>query len=246
MLRTIYRRFLLLTSILLLAGCAVFTDGRQYQPVPAPLLALMHQKLMTPADPVLIRIYKQESELEVWKRDWSGRYSLLKTYPVCMWSGHLGRKTRQGDGQTPEGFYAVTRNLLNGHSKYYLSLNVGYPNTLDQSLGYSGGHIMIHGGCVSDGCFAMRDNGVAEIFVLARDAFAGGQDSIQVQSFPFRMTGDNMDRHRNDPNFGFWENLKEGADLFDATHLPPEVGMEDGRYVFVAGPFAPPPEDTHR
>ena len=52
-----------------------------------------------------MRVFKQESELEVWKQDAAGRYALLKTYPICRWSGELGPKIKEGDRQAPEGFY---------------------------------------------------------------------------------------------------------------------------------------------
>ena len=62
----------------------------------------------TPSSPVLIRTYKKEAELEIWKMTANGQYALLKTYPMCRWSGQLGPKTREGDRQVPEGFYPIT------------------------------------------------------------------------------------------------------------------------------------------
>lgn len=69
-------------------------DGKATQPIPTALVAEMSRKSMTPSAPILIRIFKQESELEIWKRDRSGRFALLKTYPMCRWSGKLGPKRR--------------------------------------------------------------------------------------------------------------------------------------------------------
>lgn len=106
--------------------------------IPAKLVGEMAKKGMTPDSPVLIRIFKQESELEVWKQDRTGRYALLKVYPMCRWSGKLGPKTRTGDRQAPEGFYHVSTGMLNPKSQFYLSFNLGYPNRLEAALGYSG------------------------------------------------------------------------------------------------------------
>ncbi|MFC5506417.1 L,D-transpeptidase family protein [Bosea massiliensis] len=216
-----------------LSGCVVGEgDTRHLQPLPAKLVAQIHAKGMSEADPIFVRIYKMESELEVWKRDRSGRYALLKTYPMCRWSGQLGPKKREGDRQAPEGFYTVTADLMNPRSQFYLSFNLGYPNPLERSQGYSGSALMVHGACTSAGCFAMTDEGVSEIYGLAREAFAGGQAGFQVQALPFRMTPENMVRYRSNAHIAFWRNLKEGADHFDATRQPPKLAACGRRYVF--------------
>lgn len=218
---------------LILSGCVVGEgDTRHLQPLPAKLVAQMSAKGMSQADPIFVRIFKKESELEVWKRDRSGRYALLKTYPMCRWSGQLGPKKREGDRQAPEGFYTVTSELMNPRSQYYLSFNLGYPNPLERSQGFTGSALMVHGACTSAGCFAMTDDGVTEIYGLAREAFASGQSSFQVQALPFRMTPENMVRHRNNPNIAFWRNLKEGSDHFEATRQPPKLAACGRRYVF--------------
>jgi murein L,D-transpeptidase YafK len=230
----------------LLAGCVGTTDmgsTRHLVPIPAALQASMAEKGMSQADPILVRIFKKESELEVWKRGRDGRYALLKTWPMCRWSGRLGPKRREGDRQAPEGFYTVTPELMNPRSQFHLSFNLGYPNPLEHSQGFTGSALMVHGACTSSGCFAMTDDGVSEIYALAREAFAGGQRSFQVQAFPFRMTPENMARHRNNPNIAFWRNLKEGSDHFEATLQPPRLASCGRRYVFNArdgsGPFTP-------
>lgn len=225
----------LLLGAFVLTGCiTVDGDDRHLKPIPARLISEMSAKGMSPGAPILVRIFKKESELEVWKRDRSGQYALLKTYPICRWSGQLGPKTSEGDRQAPEGFYAVTADLMNPRSQFYLSFNLGYPNALERSQGYTGSALMVHGACTSSGCFAMSDDGVAEIYALAREAFTGGQRSFQVQAFPFRMTPENMALHRGNPNFAVWQNLKEGSDHFEATKQPPTVGACGKRYVFNA------------
>jgi murein L,D-transpeptidase YafK len=218
-----------------LSAC-VTTDGdkRHLVPIPASLISEMSAKGMSPADPIMVRIFKKESELEIWKRDRSGQYALLKTYPMCRWSGTLGPKKREGDRQSPEGFYTVTPGLMNPRSQFHLSFNLGYPNALEQSQGFTGSALMVHGACTSAGCFAMTDNGVSEIYAMARETFAAGNASFQVQSLPFRMSADNLVKHRNDANIAFWKNLKEGVDHFDATKQPPRLAACGRRYVFNA------------
>lgn len=207
-------------------------SGRSLAPIPPATLALMSSKGMTKSDPIIIRSYKKESEMEVWKRGSDGRYTLLKTYPICRWSGQLGPKVREGDRQAPEGFYAVTPAHMNPNSSYYLSFDTGFPNAYDRSKGRSGSNLMVHGSCSSRGCFAMTDQSIAEIYAIAREAFAGGQRNFQFQSYPFRMTPKNMALHRADPNIGFWKNLKEGSDYFEVKHEEPRVAVCAGRYTF--------------
>jgi murein L,D-transpeptidase YafK len=93
---------------------------------------------------------------------------------------------------------------------------------------------MVHGDCKSSGCYAMTDGVVEEIYILAREALAGGQESFQVQAFPFRMTKANMAKYKDDKWYGFWENLKEGYDYFEITRLPPKVDVCDKRYLINA------------
>ncbi|MDO9426451.1 MAG: L,D-transpeptidase family protein [Methylobacterium sp.] len=205
---------------------------RALAPVPQKTLALMTQKGMAQNDPILIRAYKKEAEMEVWKRGAGGQYALLKTFPICRWSGQLGPKTKQGDRQAPEGFYTVTPGQMNPNSSYYLSFDTGYPNAYDRANNRSGNYIMVHGTCSSAGCFAMTDESMGEIYALARDSFAGGQRAFQFQSYPFRMTASNVAKFRNDPNAPFWKNLKEGSDYFEALREEPKVGLCGTRYVF--------------
>lgn len=237
MIRSLRRIFAVCAMALSVGGCVsnvLDVDQRASQPIPIKLVSEMRSRAMSPADPIVVRIFKQESELEIWKRDRTGRYALLKTYPMCRWSGKLGPKTRDGDRQAPEGFYHVDAGMLNPKSQYYLSFNLGYPNRLEEALGYSGEALMVHGACSSSGCYALTDEGVAEIFAVARDALRGGQRVFQVQAFPFRMTPQNMAKNRNDPNYAFWQNLKVGHDLFNVTRQPPQVGYCGRDYAFAA------------
>jgi murein L,D-transpeptidase YafK len=224
-----------------LGGCD--TDGgmpstRSLKPISDKTLAEMAQKNMAKESPILVRIFKAESELELWKQDASGQYALLKSYPICRWSGDLGPKIKEGDRQAPEGFYTITPAQMNPNSQYFLSINTGFPNTYDQANGRTGNFLMIHGDCSSRGCYAMTDEQISEIYALGRESFFGGQRAFQVQAFPFRMTPANMAKHRNNPNMPFWKMIKEGYDHFEVTKQEPKVDVCERRYVFNA--VAPP------
>ena len=205
---------------------------RSLTPIPPQTLSLMQTKGMSQGDPILIRAFKKESEMEVWKRTGTGQYALLKTFPICRWSGQLGPKTKQGDRQAPEGFYTITPGQMNPNSSYYLSFDVGYPNAIDRAKGGTGNYIMVHGNCSSSGCFAMTDASMSEIYAIAREAFNGGQRAFQFQSYPFRMTAANVAKFRNDPNAPFWKNLKEGSDYFEVHKDEPRVAACGTKYVF--------------
>ena len=146
----------------------------------------------------------------------------------------LGPKVKEGDRQAPEGFYIVTPAQMNPKSSYYLSFNIGYPNSFDRAYGRTGSNLMVHGACSSSGCYSMTDADAGEIFALARDAFKGGQREFQIQAFPFRMTPDNFAKHRDDPNMEFWRMLEVGYDHFEVTRRVPKVDVCGKRYVFDA------------
>lgn len=221
------------------ADADAYRGAKHAYPVPASLRKEMAGKDMDPKAPILVRIFKEERELEVWKKTRSGKYAHLKTYPICNYSGALGPKRKRNDKQAPEGFYTVRPGQMNPNSQYYLSFDVGYPNAFDRTHGRTGDSIMVHGGCLSAGCYAMTDVQMREIYALARDAFRGGQDSFQVQALPFRMTEVNMLRHAMNPNMPFWRTLKEGSDLFERTFAEPWVGVVRKQYAFAPVEAAP-------
>jgi murein L,D-transpeptidase YafK len=228
-----------LASGVLLAGCnsdeiSLANNAKANQPVSPRLVAAMAEKDMDLQSPMLVRLFKQEAELEVWKQDRSGRFALLKTYPICRWSGDLGPKVREGDRQAPEGFYSITPAQMNPQSAYYLSFNTGYPNAFDKALGRTGSQLMVHGDCSSRGCYAMTDEQISEIYSLGRESFFGGQTAFQLQAYPFRMTPVNMAKHRNNPNMPFWKMIKEGWDHFEVTRQEPKVDFCEKKYVFDA------------
>jgi murein L,D-transpeptidase YafK len=183
--------------------------------------------------PVFIRIFKVERVLELWLRKSTG-YALFKSYTICTYGGkELGPKLRQGDGRAPEGFYYVTPKQMNPFSRFHLAFNLGYPNLYDQAHGRTGSALMVHGNCVSIGCFAMTDPSMEEIYTLADAALRYGQPYFRVHIFPFRMNQRNMHRYRGSRWIEFWRNLKVGHDWFaDHDHTPPNVVIHKGRYCF--------------
>jgi murein L,D-transpeptidase YafK len=209
---------------------------RATKELPAELLSLLRQKKMPKHSPILVRIFKEEAELEVWKQDTTGRFQILKIFPICRWSGDLGPKLYEGDRQAPEGFYTVTPKLMNPNSSFYLAINTGFPNSFDKANNRDGSFLMIHGDCWSSGCYAMTDEQMGEIYSLARDSLLGGRPSFQIQAYPFRLTSANLARHRANPHLAYWKMLKIGNDHFEATHLEPKVDVCDRLYVFNAQP----------
>jgi murein L,D-transpeptidase YafK len=241
--RTAFVRALLasaaMAAAVALASCE--TDGnsgltRAMKPLSPEMVAEFEQKHMPKESPILVRIFKEESELEIWKQDESGQYALLKSYPICRWSGDLGPKIKEGDRQAPEGYYTITPGQMNPNSSYYLSFNLGFPNAYDRANDRTGAFLMVHGDCSSAGCYAMTDEQMGEIYALGRESFFGGQREFQVQAYPFRMTPLNMAKHRNSPHMAFWRMIKEGYDHFEVTRREPKVDVCDKHYVFDAEP----------
>ncbi|MEZ5773329.1 MAG: murein L,D-transpeptidase family protein [Hyphomicrobiaceae bacterium] len=185
--------------------------------------------------PVLVRLFKEESALEIWMKSKDGRFTLFTTYPICRWSGDVGPKLAEGDHQSPEGFYTVSRSQLNPRSRWHRSFNLGFPNRFDRAHGRTGTFIMVHGGCSSVGCFAVTNEAVDEIWQLVTAALKGGQKRFQVQSFPFRLSEWNLALHADSRWADFWRELKVGHDLFEANRLPPRVSVCAGHYVASAG-----------
>jgi len=180
-------------------------------------------------DPVFIRIFKEESLLEVWMRSGT-EYAHLKDYAICAYSGALGPKLKEGDRQAPEGFYKVKKHLLNPNSKFHLSFNLGYPNAYDRAHERTGSFLMVHGNCVSDGCYAMTDEKIEEIYALVESALQKGQKYVQVHAYPFRMTEEMMALYSESEWYDFWVNLKEGYDYFESEKLPAKVNVKNKLY----------------
>lgn len=181
--------------------------------------------------PVFVRIFKEEEELEVWLKD-GQIFRKFQTFDICTWSGDLGPKLKEGDGQSPEGFYQVKSSAMNPASSFHLSFNLGFPNAYDRAHGRTGSYLMVHGSCVSVGCYAMRNLGIEKIWTLASAALEEGQDAFDVHIFPFRMNETNMKKVEGERWEEFWKNLKEGHDLFEESRQVPGILLEGRRYKF--------------
>ena len=245
--KTSFARVSFLFATLAIAGCTGTSlediAPKAEKSLPPALVQSMRAQGMSTTSPIMVRLFKEEATLEVWKQKSNGRYDLVTSYDICKWSGRLGPKFTEGDRQAPEGFYMVRPHQMNPQSQYHLAFNMGFPNTYDRVHGRSGSHLMVHGACSSAGCYSMTDPQMEQIYAFARDAFKGGQTEFQVQAFPFRMTAANMARYKGDPNYEFWTMLKEGYDHFEITKVPPKVDVCGKRYVFnqtpVSGGFSP-------
>ncbi len=181
--------------------------------------------------PIFIRIFKQSHELEVWVKK-AKTFHHFKTYKICKYSGELGAKTKEGDKQAPEGFYFVTPNQLNPNSRYHLSFNLGYPNAYERAKGYTGSALMVHGKCVSIGCYAMTDSYINEIYALAQSALEHGQPFFRVHALPFRLEDSQLEQYKDNRWYDFWKNLQQGYKYFQQHKIPPNVTVQDGRYSF--------------
>ena len=198
------------------------------------LTKLAEQKDLKLGNDVFIRIIKDEYLLEVWlKKD--EKFKLLKSYKICSYSGGLGNKKKQGDGKSPEGFYFVKPYQLNAWSNYYLAFNIGYPNKYDKIHNYTGNYLMVHGNCCSIGCYAMTDDYIKEIYTVIYEAFKAGQPFFRIHIFPYRMTETNLKKYNTadyKEYYNFWENLKEGYNIFENSKIPPDVNVVNGKYSF--------------
>jgi murein L,D-transpeptidase YafK len=180
--------------------------------------------------PVFMRIFKREKQLELWVEGNRQRYVLFRSYPICTYSGDLGPKLREGDNQAPEGFYRVTAGQLNPNSRFHLSFNLGYPNAYDRAHARTGDFLMVHGSCVSIGCYAMGDDGIEEIYSLAAAALREGQSAFDVHVFPFRLDAASLDAQKDSPWHAFWSELRPAHESFEATHRVPRVRVDGLHY----------------
>jgi murein L,D-transpeptidase YafK len=206
---------------------------------------------------IFFRVFKKEQELEIWaKNEKDKSFLLLKTYDIASPTGDLGPKRKQGDMQTPEGFYFVDR--FNPMSNFHLSLGINYPNESDKILGEKGnlgGDIFIHGSNVTVGCMPMTDDKIKEIYILAVEARNAGQSQIPVHIFPMDLAGNHfkeLEKYAKSAEFleywsrlkggqridyqrfiKFWSNLKIGFDAFEQQYILPKVSIgKDGMYIY--------------
>lgn len=229
---------LLCSALLIMSSCGKKTPSESRVTeakarVNPDLRAEMKARKIAPHSPLFIRAFKEERELEIFLMNKeSGKFELFRTYPIAGLSGVLGPKLAEGDGQVPEGFYAVAPSAMNPKSNYHLAFNIGYPNAFDRANDRTGSFIMVHGSNVSVGCLAMTNEKIEEIYTLCDDAFEGGQPFFRIHIFPFRMTLPRMEESTDDKWLPFWQNLKVGYDFFEDTRIPPNITVTEKEYVF--------------
>lgn len=192
---------------------------------------------LTLGAPAFIRVFKAESELEVWLER-HDRYVKFETYTICNYSGGLGPKLAEGDRQSPEGFYSIRRRDLRRRSRNHRALDINFPNAFDRALGRTGSHIQIHGGCNSTGCFAMKDAVIEEIYDVVAAALTDGQMRVPVHIFPFRMDEPAFAAYEASAFTPFWRSLQPFHDSFEQTGWLPDVQVCDREQLMAAGPAA--------
>lgn len=188
-----------------------------------------------PLKDLLFIAYKEESILELWIKDGS-KYRLFKSYKICVKSGELGPKYKQGDKQVPEGFYFIT--IFNPESSFHLSLGLDYPNLADRARSSHknlGGDIYIHGDCISIGCLPMTDKIIEEIYVLSAWAKSNGQEKIPVHIYPFRFNKNLEQKYfaAYPQHILFWKSLKKHYKYFQKRNKIGKFSIDfNGNYLF--------------
>jgi murein L,D-transpeptidase YafK len=105
-----------------------------------------------------------------------------------------------------------------------------------------GGDIFIHGGCRTEGCIAVTDEGIKELYWISVEARAAGQRTLPVHIFPFRLTEEDLDIaanvYANEPGLiRFWRSLQAGFAHFERTRTLPGITVDAyGYYALTDGP----------
>lgn len=133
---------------------------------------------------LILLVFKRERRVEVFAEGWKRP----RVYAMQGFSGVLGPKLKEGDGQIPEGVYGIE--YMNPNSLFHLSLKVGYPNAFDLAKAKLDGRtnlgndIMIHGGSVTVGCVPVGDDGIEEVFYFVGKV---GCENVKVVITPYDM-----------------------------------------------------------
>lgn len=169
---------------------------------------------------ILLLAFKQEKILELYVRI-EGAYVFLKSYPFTATSGIAGPKLKEGDKQIPEGFYQIE--YLNPNSKYYLSMKINYPNDFDlqkaslEGRTDPGSDIFIHGKYKSEGCIAIGDEAIEELFVLASNVLP---EPVKVLICPqnFRKNSEYPEVNTVGWSKELYDKLKSELDLYNLDY----------------------------
>lgn len=123
-----------------------------------------------PPKEIALLAFKKEQNIQLWARNEKQSWQYIHAYPMTAFSGRLGPKLKERDGQIPEGVYRLT--TFNPFSSMHLSMMINYPNNFDRLQASKdgrkqlGGNIFIHGKSLSVGCLAVGDKGIDQLFLL--------------------------------------------------------------------------------
>ncbi|MCT4615343.1 MAG: L,D-transpeptidase family protein [Marinifilaceae bacterium] len=181
---------------------------------------------------IYLRVFKHDKEIELWAKNKSDKsYKYIKSFDICRNSGDIGPKRKQGDMQTPEGFYHINR--FNPYSNFHLSLGINYPNKSDLILADKndpGDNIFIHGSCVTVGCLPITDKKIEELYIICTEAREAGQKNIPVTIFPSKLSNSKyknilQEYSNNNDYINLWKALKKAYDIFNNTKKLPTVSF---------------------
>ncbi len=125
-----------------------------------------------PPKEIALLAFKSEKNVELWAKDSKKDWTYIHRYPLTGYSGHLGPKLKENDGQIPEGIYQLVN--FNPFSSWHLSMMVNYPNAFDQLKAKQdhrrkpGNNIFLHGKNLSAGCLAIGNKAIDQLFTLVR------------------------------------------------------------------------------
>ena len=187
---------------------------------------------------IYLRAFKTEKKIELWAKNTSDSvFVKIKEFSICDLSGGIGPKRRYRDLQVPEGFYRIAK--LNPYSRYYLSMEINYPNASDSIRGvrgHLGNEIFIHGSCLSSGCLPITDDKIKELFVYCIEAYNSGQEEIGLTIFPAQLNDANYSTlkskySKDKDKISLWADLKKSYDQFNRNRVLPNVKfLKDGTH----------------
>jgi len=187
---------------------------------------------------IYLRAFKNEKKIELWAKNKSDSvFMLIKEFAICKLSGAEGPKRRSHDLQVPEGFYHISN--LNPYSRYYLSMQINYPNGSDSIRGvrrHLGNEIFIHGACLSSGCMPITNDKIKELFVYCIEAYNSGQEEIGLTIFPAKLSDTKYsslqsEYRKSKDKISLWADLKKSYDLFEKRKVQPRVKfLRDGTH----------------
>ncbi|WP_412754678.1 L,D-transpeptidase family protein [Legionella donaldsonii] len=125
-----------------------------------------------PPKDIALLAFKKERRMELWAKDSNTTWRYIHTYPLTAFSGRLGPKLKERDGQIPEGIYRLI--TFNPFSSMHLSMMIDYPNYFDRLQASKdgrrrlGNNIFLHGKSLSVGCLAVGDRAIDQLFLLVR------------------------------------------------------------------------------